>query len=383
MKRKLQASIEESLREKIILLSGPRQCGKTTLAKMLSENPEYINFDLAEHRIILQEKSWDRSKPLLILDELHKMKNWKSWLKGVYDTEGLKPPIIVTGSARLNTYRKVGDSMAGRYFPFCLHPFDLKEISNNSPAQSYEDILDRLLTVGGFPEPYLKGTLPYYNRWKKTHLDIILRQDLIETESIREIIQIETLIELLRSRVGSPVSYSSLSRDLECSDKTVKKWLTLLENMYVIFKLTPYHRNIGRALQKAPKYYFYDTAQVKGDLGIRLENQIACSLLKEIHFRMDCLGEEWDLYYLRTKDGSEVDFCVTHNDKPELLIEAKWKDNQPSKSMAQFAKILNITRGIQLCKECTKEKTFPSGLEIRHASSWLAKMPLNQTEVSA
>ena len=268
---------------------------------------QYLNFDNDEHRDIYREKSWDRKSKLLIFDELHKMKNWKRWLKGVYDVEGLNPHIVVTGSARLDTYKKVGDSLAGRYFRYRLHPFDIKELVQLKFKLSKPEIINRLLNVGGFPEPFLNGKQKFYNLWKKTHLDIILKQDLITQEDVKDVKSVEILIDLLKKRVGSPISYSSLAEDLQCSDKTIKRWLGLLENMYVIFKLTPFHKNIARSNLKKPKYYFYDIAQVSKEGGARLENLVACSLLKECQYRQDVEGEDWKLNYLSKKGGIEID----------------------------------------------------------------------------
>ena len=376
MKRYLTKYIQEDLATKIVLLTGPRQTGKTTLSKILKSDYDYFNFDNLEDRLSLQKKSWDRSKDLVIFDELHKLKNWKSWLKGVYDTEGIPPSLLVTGSAKLDTYRKVGDSLAGRFFQFRMHPLDLKEIKTFGNPENLETELEKLLEIGGFPEPFLNGTNRFYNRWKKSHLDIILKQDLIDLENVQQIIQIETLIQLLKNRVGSPVSYSSLARDLQCSDKTVKRWLTILENMYVIFKVPPFHENIARAIQKAPKFYFYDTGQVIGDSGIKLENTVACAIQKEIHFREDCFGEEKKIYYLRNKDGKEIDFCTTRNDNPSLMLEVKWKDGTLSSNFEIFKKFFPQIKMIQVTKELRKEKTFPNGSEIRTAHKWLANLSL-------
>lgn len=376
MKRYLTKYIQEDLAIKIVLLTGPRQTGKTTLSKMLKSDYDYFNFDNLEDRLSLQKKTWDRSKDLVVFDELHKLKNWKSWLKGVYDTEGFPPSILVTGSAKLDTYRKVGDSLAGRFFQFRMHPLDLKEIKTFVNSENLETDLEKLLEIGGFPEPFLNGTNRFYNRWKKSHLDIILKQDLIELENVQQIIQIETLIQLLKTRVGSPVSYSSLARDLQCSDKTVKRWLTILENMYVIFKVPPFHKNIARAIQKAPKFYFYDTGQVIGDSGIKLENTVACAIQKEIHFREDCFGDEKKIYYLRNKDGREIDFCTTRNDNPSLMVEVKWKDGTLSSNFDIFKKFFPQIKMIQVTKELIKEKTFPNGVEIRTAHKWLANLSL-------
>ena len=376
MERYITKYIKEDLNKKIILLTGPRQTGKTTLSKMLEKDFDYFNYDNVDDRIGLQERSWDRSKPLIIFDELHKQKNWKSWLKGIYDKEGIPPSILVTGSARLDTYKKVGDSLAGRFFQFRLHPLDLKEINTYLEPDDPEVELDKLLWFGGFPEPFLNGTSRFYNRWKKSHLDIILKQDLIDLENVQQITQIETLIQLLKHRVGSPVSYSSLAQDLQCSDKTIKRWLTILENMYVLFKVPPFHKNIARAIQKAPKFYFYDTGQVLGEQGIKLENAVACAIQKELHFREDCLGEEGELYYVRNKDGKEIDFCISKNNTPSLLVEVKWNDNNLSPNFDIFKKFFPGIKMVQVSKKLNREKTFSNGAEIRLASKWLSNLTL-------
>ena len=371
MKRIYLAPIQKYLNKKMILISGPRQCGKTTATKMLSSNFEYINFDSDNDRKILKEKSWDRHKELIILDEIHKMPKWKQWLKGVYDTEGNSPSLVITGSARIDSYKKVGDSLAGRYFHYRMHPLDVRELTQLKFKMTPKEIVERILEVGGFPEPFLEGKKEFYNLWKKSHLDIILRQDLIDLEAVKSIKQIELLIDLLRDRVGSPISYNSLAEDLQVSDKTIKRWLEILENMYIIFKLTPYSKNIARSVLKMPKYYFYDVARVS-DPGARLENLVACSILKEVHFRQDCLGEEWGLHYLSKKGSAEIDFLVTHNGKPWTMAEFKVSDDSPTKNFALFKKDLKQVKSIQLVLNLAREKTYPDGTEVRNLGQWLA-----------
>jgi len=374
MQRAYLPYLKKYLMKKIVLISGPRQSGKTTASKMLGPRFDYLNFDNDADRKTLRDKSWDRKKPLIIFDEIHKLKNWKQWLKGIYDVEGIPPSLIVTGSARLDIHKKAGDSLAGRYFSYRLHPLDIRELYTLDKKIHFEKTLDQLLEVGGFPEPYLENDSKFYTLWKKTHLDVILKQDIVSQEDIKDITSLELLIDLLKERVGSPISYSSLAQDLQCSDKTVKHWLSILENMYVIFKVTPFHKNIARSNLKQPKYYFYDIARTQGADGSRFENLVAASLLKECHFRQDCLGEDWKLYYLSKRGGIEIDFLLTQDEKPRCAIEVKLTDETISKNFAAFAKYLEPkTQLVQLVKATKREKTYPNGLELRSAGPWLAQ----------
>jgi len=373
MKRTLQNFIKKDIPDKIILLSGPRQVGKTFLSEMISDNYQYYNYDLAEDRLSLKEKSWLKDRELIIFDELHKMPQWKSWLKGIYDTKNYPAGLLVTGSAKLNIYRKMGDSLAGRFFQYRLHPFDLKELKGKFDP---EDTFNRLITLSGFPEPFLKNDNTFYHRWKKSHLDIILRQDLLDLENVHQIQSIETLIELLKHRVGSPISYLSLAEDLQKDAKTIKRWLTLLENMYLIFSITPYHKNIARSLLKSPKYYFYDNARVVGDNGVKLENLAACALKKELHFLEDTLGFDTSLHYLRNKDGKEIDFLVVINNQPVLMLEIKWANNKVSKNFHAFIRYLPDIAKIQLVKDIHKEKEFASGIKLLNAVHWFENIDL-------
>ena len=372
MDRALTSSIRQDSDTRIVLLSGPRQVGKTTLSKMVFPSFEYLNYDYPDHRVAVHERSWDRRREMVVLDELHKMKNWKSWLKGIYDVEGTRPRLLVTGSARLDIVRKMGDSMAGRFFGYRLHPFDLKELT---PLSSPRECFETLMRVGGFPEPFLKGTDRFYARWRRSHIDIILRQDLPTPESVSDIHGVETLVELVRARVGATVSMANLAQDLQRDAKTVKRWLTVLENLYVLFKVPPFHRNIARSLLKEPKFYFFDNGLVN-DTGARLENLVACALKKELDRLSDEEGLAATLHYLRTKDKREVDFAVCIDSVPTLLIEVKTSDDTPSKSLLHFAKLLPGAKPLQLVLNLTREKTYPNGIEIRSLIPWLEQMPI-------
>lgn len=371
--RSITPFIKRDLKTKIVLLSGPRQVGKTTLVRSLTPAYEYLNYDSVPHRALLLEQSWKRDTDLIIFDELHKMRNWKGWLKGIFDAEGLTPPIIVTGSARLDIAKRMGDSLAGRHFSFRLNPLTIRDLKEVGDLRT---TFERLLSQGGFPEPFFNHDPYFYPRWQRTHLDIILRQDLIDLESVRRLTDIETLIELLRSRVGSLVSYQSLAEDLQTDPSTVRRWLTLLENLFVIFRVSPWSRNISRSLLKAGKYYFYDTGQVEGDSGARLENLVAVELLSAINFEQDTKGRKLSLHFLRNKEKDEIDFAVVDGTTVTHMIEVKWNDDSPSKSFLRLKPKGSTPAAFQIVGELSRDKEYPFGVKVVTAFKWLAELQL-------
>lgn len=382
MKRIYEKPLLEDLQQKPIILSGPRQCGKTYLSKRLfPESCEYLSFDLFEDRKKIVKLNWNRSEHLVILDEIHKMKKWKSWLKNIFDSDKEIQKFLITGSAKLNTFKKVGDSLAGRYFSYRMYPFDLKEVLSlahldwpGNLKQDPKSVLDRLMDVTGFPEPFIAGTQKFFHRWQQTHLDVILRQDILETENLRNIKQLEILTLLLAERVGSTLSYNSLREDLSTDDKSVKRWVDILENSYVCFKVLPYtHKSLATGLKKAPKVYFFDYGRVEAS-SFRFENLVAFSLLKEIHFRKDILGENYDLHYAKNKQHKEIDFVVTKNRKPHLLIEVKEGDDSPSDNFKSFGSYFPNVQKIQLVRNLTKKTLTKNGVWIWPAHEWLAQM---------
>jgi predicted AAA+ superfamily ATPase len=356
MERYLEKFMLKDLREKIVFLSGPRQVGKTTLSRQLIPDHVYLNFDASRDRRIIMSEEWDRETGLVVFDELHKMKNWKSWIKGIYDTEGISPALLITGSARLDIYRRGGDSLAGRFFSYRLHPFTVKEIYE-STQEDPATVLQKILSLGGFPEPYLKNSEGFAKRWRRTHIDTILRQDLLDLENVRDIKAIEILIDLLKVRVGSTTSFSSLANDLQVSVNTVKHWLQILENLYLIFPVRPYHKNIARSILKEAKYFFYDTGNVEGELPARLENTVACAIMRELHFLEDTQGSRVALHYLRDKEKHEVDFLIVIDNKPMQLIEVKASDDAFAPSLFRFRRYLPGAAAIQIVYNLDKKKS--------------------------
>ena len=371
MKRNLQDKIKMDLDRKLVLLSGPRQVGKTTLAKALyPDTSEYFNMDSAEHRLLIKKQAWRRDCDLVIFDELHKVRKWKSWIKGIYDTEGVRPRLLVTGSSRLDVYRKGGDSLAGRFYSYRLHPISVAEIKGKYAADT---ALEQIMRFGGFPEPFLKGGEDEAKRWRRSHVDRILREDLPDMASVRNVRGMETLVELLRHSVGSPISYESLSRDLQVSPHTVKQWIGILESLYIVFVVTPYSRNIGRSLLKQPKIYFYDTGFVNEDEGARFENTIACSLLKRLHYLEDTAGDKCTLHYLRDREKREVDFLTVRDGKPERLIEAKLTDTEISQLKHFSGFFIEKPEAILLVRNL-KRDLFLEGIHVKKASNWLQNL---------
>jgi predicted AAA+ superfamily ATPase len=231
------------------------------------------------------------------------------------------------------------------------------------------------MSCSGFPEPFLNGKVNYYKRWVQTHTEIILKQDLIDLTAVREIKSIELLYNLLKTRVGSNVSYANLARDLQCDPGSVKKWVEILENMYMVFKLTPYHTNISRSLLKEPKIYCYDFAAIEDDAA-KLENLVALSILKRLHFLEDIEGSNVALHYCRTKDGKELDFLVKIDVKT-YLIEVKTSDNEISKNFAYFANFFENVKCVQLVKNLNREYTTAQCYEVRALIPWLAEINKN------
>jgi uncharacterized protein len=335
MQRYQKTMILKDLKKKMVLLAGPRQAGKTTLAKEIAKEFSshiYLNYDRLEDRKIMHDEAWLESTELLIFDEIHKMPNWKNYLKGIFDTKKEHQKILVTGSARLEIFNQVGDSLAGRYF--LHHLFPLSPAECDKVHQSYT--LDRFLERGGFPEPFLAEDAIDAQRWRMHYIDSLLREDVLEFDKIQNVQAIRLVFQLLQEKVGSPVSYSSIAEDLAISPNTVKKYIQILEALYVVFRVTPFSNNIARSLLKEPKIYFFDVGLVKGNAGVKFENLVACCLYKHVYAKRDYLAQSYNLHYLQTKEHQEVDFALSCEDRIEKIIEVKNQDNQPGKGLVYF-----------------------------------------------
>ncbi len=371
MKRYLYSHIKADLAKKMVFITGPRQVGKTYLAKQIMKeyhNPTYLNYDNSEDSIVIQKRQWPLSADLVVFDEIHKMKKWKIFLKGTFDTKPSHLAILVTGSARLDTFRQTGDSLAGRYFHYRLYPLTVKEVCEKNTA--VQDVLNRLMNVGDFPEPYLAQDVFDAQRWRNQYYTDLVREDIVDFSRIHEVRAIRVLLELLRSRVGSPLSYRALAEDLQIAPNTVKKYISILESLYIIFLVRPFHKNIARAITKEPKVYFFDSGCAKGDEGIRFENMVAVSSLKNAHYHCDANGEVQELYYLRDKEGREIDFVIVRDGCIQEAIEVKLNDTTLSKNLHYFKQKYPDFLYTQVVFNLRQAREI-NGIRVEPAAKWL------------
>ena len=373
MERVQKKEILKDLAKKMVLLAGPRQSGKTTLAKSIGlefTSSLYLTYDRMEDRKILLEEAWLPSTELLILDEIHKMPQWKNYLKGVFDTKQPHQKILVTGSARLELFNHVGDSLAGRYFLHRLMPLSPAECE-----QAHVDYtIDRFLERGGFPEPFLADDLVNANRWRIQYTDSLLNVDVLDFENIHNLNALRLVFELLRGKVGSPISYTSIAEDVSISPNTVKKYIQALEALYIVFKVIPFSKNIARSLLKEPKIYFFDTGLVKGNEGVKFENFVAGCLLKHVFAKIDYQAENYALHYLHTKERQEVDFALVQDGEIEKIIEVKHADQEIGAGLKYFQGKYQFP-AIQLVKELKRER-LDQGIQLLRGKNFLSSLYL-------
>lgn len=368
IKRYLTEHILEDLKAKMVFISGPRQVGKTTLAKELGAESfpgryEYLNWDNRQDRGAIINGSFKAESKLLIFDEIHKYKNWKNYLKGEYDKYKERFKMLVTGSARLDIYRKGGDSLLGRYRAYRLHPFSLpellgtrqrltpfKELSFSEEGARQKEFFNRLFTFGGFPEVFIKHSDKELRRWHNERADTLVKGDIRDIENVRDLSSLQVLVELLPTKVGSMFSINSLREDLGVTHKTISLWVDILERFYYHFRIYPFQSSRIKSLRKEPKLYLWDWSDLR-DEAVRLENMVASHLLKFCDFLFDVEGYRARLYYLRDRKRREVDFLVAIEDKPWFSVEVKTAFKAIPSSLRYFSARLNIPFMYEVVKE--------------------------------
>ena len=363
-----EATISTDLASKMVLLAGPRQVGKTTLARqILSTWPQgvYLSWDNRADRRDIRAARWPGGPALVVLDELHKWKGWKRWLKGEYDKHQPATRFLVTGSARLDVYRRGGDSLQGRYHHYRLHPFSHNEARGQRPAApapgeplaagtGSKDMVDALMRYGGFPEPFLAQSDRQHRRWQKERLDRFFREDVRDLEAVRDLSSIEILADLIAERVASPLSLNALREDLEVSHRAVTHWVDILERLYYLVRVRPFAATTIRGLHKRSKAYLWDWSQATMT-GPRFENLVALHLLKFCHWLQDTEGFDVDLRYVRDRTGREIDFLVTVNRKPWFAVDARVSDTAIDPSLVYFRDRLKIPFAYQVVLQSPRD----------------------------
>jgi len=358
--------VREHLRQhkQMAFISGPRQVGKTTLCRALSKT--YFNWDQQDHRdIILRgpnalieaaglQKASAR-EAVVVLDELHRYARWKTFLKGLYDVHGDDIRFIVTGSSRLDVFRRGGDSLMGRYFHYHMHPFSAAEaICTDLPTEKLirparpvpDDDWKALWTHGGFPDPFLKRDARFTRRWQTLREAQLLRGDVRDLTRILELDQLAALAQILKSRSGSQIIYSSLAQEVRVSENTIRAWVGTLASLHFGFLVRPWHKNVTNAIRKEPKWFLRDWSIIE-DEGQRVETLTACHLLKAVEGWTDLGWGQFDLWYIRDKQKREIDFLVTRDRKPWFLVEAKRSDTSLTPNLALIQKSIGAQHAFQ------------------------------------
>ncbi len=372
-RRALAASLRRDLGRKLVVLTGARQAGKTTLARQLMadfEPAQYLNWDVPADRQLITQQAWSAKARLVVFDEIHKMRDWKAFLKGAWDGRSKGQAMLVTGSARMETFRQGGESLAGRYYTWRLHPFSVRELMETRGVTAAQ-ALARLLERGGFPEPCLTQSAVDADRWRAQYATDLVREDVLDFSRVHEVRTLQLLFDLLRERVGSPMKLSNLAQALHISPTTATRYVEILEALYIIFRVTPWHRDVARSLLKEPKIYFLDSGLVKGDAGVKLENAVAAMLLKHCHHRQDAEGKAVTLHTIRDKERNEIDFVLAEGDSVTDLVEVKLSDPVPSAYLHRMAERFAAARAVQLVGEL-RQPAQHGRVEVASADGWLA-----------
>jgi len=366
--RYLLPQVRRDLARKMVFVAGPRQVGKTTLARSLpGAAAGYLNWDVAEHR----ERILRRELPpgrLWIFDEIHKYRSWRGFLKGAFDGRPRGQRILVTGSARLDYYRYGGDSLQGRYHLLRLHPFSAAELGMGG-----NDDLRQLLALGGFPEPFLSGSEVQARRWSREYRQLLIREEITSLERVADLGNLELLVLRLPELVGSPLSINALREDLQVSHKAVANWLRILERLYALFRLSPFGAPRIRAVKKEQKHYHLDWSLVPED-GARFENLVAAHLLKWAHYQQDVFGRDIELHYFRDTDGREVDFVLAEGRRAALLVECKWADAEVDRGLRYLKARFPEVPAWQLSAVGKKDYRTPEGIRVAPALRLLSEL---------
>ena len=394
---------ELSKEKRMVFMSGARRVGKTTLGEMIGQgfaNRVYLNWEIPEHRTRLIRKPAffeelerrDESAPLVMLDEINRNRGWRRYLKGTYDGFQNRYQFLIAGSSRLDYPQRRGDSLSGRYYLLQLWPFTQAELgrANLTPEEFFasplqvrmerhselREIWQALAEHSGFPEPYLSGRTTAYRRWSGAFAEQLIREDIRDLTGIKAIAEVETLYHLLPAQVGQLLSVPALAQGLQVAYNTIRSWLATLQRFFAVFSITPWTRGVPRAIREGQKIYLCDSPRVR-DPDARFENMVALELARAASSWNEMGYGRFSLNFIRTKDQQEVDFILTDDGRPFLLVDARAQDHHPSAALMKFQAALRVP-AVQLVRAAEGYRRVSNdeqSILIAPACQYLAGLP--------
>ncbi|HTR88686.1 MAG TPA: ATP-binding protein [Solirubrobacteraceae bacterium] len=332
IRRTIQDQLERlAARQPVVTITGPRQSGKTTLCRTTFPDHEYVSLETPSERELAQED------PLAflgrfegrraILDEIQRAPELPSYLQSLVDEDATPGRFILTGSQSLSLLDHVSQSLAGRTALLELLPLDLGEIRRFSDAP--ED-LDTLLWKGGYPRIHDRRLSP--GEWLADYTATYLERDVRGLLRVGDLAEFHSFLRLCAGRVGQLINLASLAADCGIAQPTARSWLSVLEASFIVFRLPPFHANLGKRLAKHPKLYFHDSGLAANLIGIEDPRQLATHPLRGPLFEGWVVSEivKWhrnrarrpELSFYRERDRVEIDLVIERGGEL-VLLEAK------------------------------------------------------------
>ncbi len=360
IRRELEKELNDAcMKMPVVSLSGPRQSGKTTLARNTLHDFEYYNLENPDQRLLAQNdprsflKNAKTNK--IIIDEAQFAPDLFSYIQVIVD-EDVSARFVLTGSQNFLLNKRITQSLAGRVRILNLLPLSLSELVEG--GYRYDNVF-RYIFKGGYPRLYSTDIEPH--KWLPDYIQSYLERDVRDFVQIKELSKFQIFLKLCAARIGQIFNYTDVSNAVGVSDFTIRQWLSVLEASYIIYMLPPYYENLGKRLIKSPKIYFYDTGLACNLLGFQEEGVIFSyyqygSLFENFIMNeiMKCFtnkGERPKLYFWRESNGIEIDVLLEKGNK---LIPIEIKSNQTFKSSF----LSNINKVIKLPKARQWESGF-------------------------
>lgn len=337
----------------VVTITGPRQSGKTTLAKAIFSDKSYTSLEDPDIRLFAQEdpRSFlERFPDGAVLDEVQRCPELLSYLQTIVDKDGRMGLYILTGSQQFGLMSRITQSLAGRTAFVELLPFSIPELKRAGKLPAHTD---SVLYSGFYPPLYDRDVSPH--SWFGAYITAYIERDVRQLLKIQELETFQRFVRLCAGRTGQLLNLSSLATECGITHNTAKAWISVLEASYIVFLLRPHHANFNKRLVKMSKLYFYDVGLVSSLLGIQSPEQINIHHLRGNIFETFVIaelvksrmnrGERPNLFFWRDSNGNEVDVIAEHG--PHLIpIEIKSGKTITRESFAGLEKWLSLAGNI-------------------------------------